>query len=189
MACHGAFLEIEVTESTVMSDAEGSVEILEELRRISVIVAIDNFGTGYSSMSYLRRFPIDKLKIDRSFIRELAGNTEDLSNVRATVSLAHSFKLKVVAEGVETPEQLEQLRHLGCDQPTRPNSPPLFKEPIDESISQVSRTDSSRLRNCLGAGPIIDRLGKSAFRATQRIQDWLPIKSRQPFDDRVGSGN
>jgi EAL domain-containing protein (putative c-di-GMP-specific phosphodiesterase class I) len=116
MACHGAFLEIEVTESTVMSHAEGSVEILEELRRISVIVAIDNFGTGYSSISYLRRFPIDKLKIDRSFIRELAGNTEDPSNVRAIVSLAHSLKLKVVAEGVETPEQLDQLRHLGCDQ-------------------------------------------------------------------------
>jgi EAL domain-containing protein (putative c-di-GMP-specific phosphodiesterase class I) len=110
------FLEIEVTESTVMSHAEGSVEILEELSRMGVIVAIDDFGTGYSSMSYLRRFPIDKLKIDRSFIRDLAGNAEDVSIVRAIVSLAHSLKLKVVAEGVETPAQLEQLRTLGCDQ-------------------------------------------------------------------------
>lgn len=110
------FLEIEVTESTVMSHAEGSIEILEELSRMGVVVAIDDFGTGYSSMSYLRRFPIDKLKIDRSFIRDLVGNSEDLSIVRAIVSLAHSLKLKVVAEGVETAAQLEQLRNLGCDQ-------------------------------------------------------------------------
>ncbi len=110
------YLEIEVTESTVMSHAEGSIEILEELSRMGVIVAIDDFGTGYSSMSYLRRFPIDKLKIDRSFICDLAGSAEDASIVRAIISLAHSLRLKVVAEGVETPAQLERLRSLGCDQ-------------------------------------------------------------------------
>jgi diguanylate cyclase (GGDEF)-like protein len=110
------YLEIEVTESTVMSHAEGSIETLEELSRMGVIVAIDDFGTGYSSMSYLRRFPIDKLKIDRSFIHDLAGSADDASIVRAIISLAHSLRLKVVAEGVETPAQLEQLRALGCDQ-------------------------------------------------------------------------
>jgi diguanylate cyclase (GGDEF)-like protein len=110
------FLEIEVTESTVMSHAEGSIETLEELSRMGVIVAIDDFGTGYSSMSYLRRFPIDKLKIDRSFIHDLAGSADDASIVRAIISLAHSLRLKVVAEGVETSAQLEQLKALGCDQ-------------------------------------------------------------------------
>jgi diguanylate cyclase (GGDEF)-like protein len=110
------FLEIEVTESTVMNHAEGSIETLEELSRMGVIVAIDDFGTGYSSMSYLRRFPIDKLKIDRSFIRDMASSADDASIVRAIISLAHSLRLKVVAEGVETTAQLEQLRALGCDQ-------------------------------------------------------------------------
>jgi diguanylate cyclase len=110
------YLEIELTETTVMDNAEGSVAILEELSRMGVVVSIDDFGTGYSSMSYLRRFPIDKLKIDRSFISELTTNADDASIVQAIISLAHSLRLKVVAEGVETAEQLELLRELGCDQ-------------------------------------------------------------------------
>jgi diguanylate cyclase (GGDEF)-like protein len=110
------YLEIELTESTVMGNAEGSIEILEQLSRMGVVVSIDDFGTGYSSMSYLRKFPIDKLKIDRSFISELTTNPADASIVQAIISLAHSLKLKVVAEGVETPEQLQRLRELGCDQ-------------------------------------------------------------------------
>jgi diguanylate cyclase len=110
------YLEIELTESTVMGNAESSVEILENLSRMGVVVSIDDFGTGYSSMSYLRKFPIDKLKIDRSFISELTTNAADASIVAAIISLAHSLKLKVVAEGVETAEQLQRLRELGCDQ-------------------------------------------------------------------------
>jgi diguanylate cyclase len=110
------YLEIELTETTVMDHAENSVNILEELSRMGVIVSIDDFGTGYSSMSYLRRFPIDKLKIDRSFIHDMTTNSDAASIVRAIISLAHSLRLKVVAEGVETAEQLEQLRELGCDQ-------------------------------------------------------------------------
>jgi diguanylate cyclase len=110
------YLEIELTETTVMDNAEGSVQILEELSRMGVVVSIDDFGTGYSSMSYLRRFPIDKLKIDRSFISDLTTNSADSSIVQAIISLAHSLGLKVVAEGVETGEQLERLRELGCDQ-------------------------------------------------------------------------
>jgi diguanylate cyclase len=110
------YLEIELTESTVMDHAESSVHILEELSRMGVVVSIDDFGTGYSSMSYLRRFPIDKLKIDRSFINDLTTHADAASIVQAIISLAHSLNLKVVAEGVETAEQLQQLRTLGCDQ-------------------------------------------------------------------------
>ncbi len=110
------FLEVELTESAVMSDPEESIAILEKLSAMGVLVSVDDFGTGYSSMSYLRRFPIDKLKIDRSFINEVASRPEDASIVRAIVSLAHSLRLKVVAEGVESSEQLEFLKTLGCDQ-------------------------------------------------------------------------
>ncbi len=110
------FLEVEITESALMSDPEESVKILEQLSRMGVVVSVDDFGTGYSSMAYLRRFPIDKLKIDRTFIGELISRADDASIVRAIVSLAHNLRLKVVAEGVETSEQLELLRSLGCDQ-------------------------------------------------------------------------
>jgi diguanylate cyclase (GGDEF)-like protein len=110
------FLEVELTESAVMSDPEESIAILEKLSTMGVLVSVDDFGTGYSSMSYLRRFPIDKLKIDRGFISEIMSRSEDASIVRAIISLAHSLKLKVVAEGVESAEQLEFLKTLGCDQ-------------------------------------------------------------------------
>jgi diguanylate cyclase (GGDEF)-like protein len=110
------YLEIELTESAVMTHPEESVEILERLSRMGVVVSVDDFGTGYSSMSYLRRFPIDKLKIDRSFISNLLSSADDASIVRAIISLAHSLRLKVVAEGVETADQLAHLQKLGCDQ-------------------------------------------------------------------------
>jgi len=110
------FLELELTESAVMYDPEESARILEQLSRIGVQISIDDFGTGYSSLSHLKRFPLDKLKIDRSFIRDVTRSTEDASIVRAVISLAHSLKLKVIAEGVESGDQLEFLRELGCDQ-------------------------------------------------------------------------
>ena len=111
-----ALLEIELTETAVMSDAEESVHILEAISRMGVLVSVDDFGTGYSSMSYLRRFPIDKLKIDRCFVEQMTARPEDASIVGAIISLAHSLRLKVIAEGVETPEQLQLLAKLGCDQ-------------------------------------------------------------------------
>jgi diguanylate cyclase (GGDEF)-like protein len=110
------YFEVELTESAVMSDPEESIAILEQLSAMGILVSVDDFGTGYSSMSYLRRFPIDKLKIDRVFISEIASRPEDASIVRAIVSLAHSLRLKVVAEGVETREQLEFLKAIGCDE-------------------------------------------------------------------------
>jgi diguanylate cyclase (GGDEF)-like protein len=110
------YLEVELTETAVMSDPETSIDILEQLSAMGVQVSVDDFGTGYSSMSYLRRFPIDKLKIDRVFIDEIVSRAEDASIVRAIVSLAHSLGLKVVAEGVETPAQLDFLKTAGCDE-------------------------------------------------------------------------
>jgi diguanylate cyclase (GGDEF)-like protein len=109
-------LEIELTESALMIDPEKSASALKLLRSMGVSIAIDDFGTGYSSLSYLRRLPIDKLKIDRSFIRDLPTSPMDESIVRAIVCLAHSVGLEVVAEGVETAEQLERVRALECDQ-------------------------------------------------------------------------
>jgi EAL domain-containing protein (putative c-di-GMP-specific phosphodiesterase class I) len=110
------FLEVELTETAMMSNAEESIYILESLSRLGVLVSVDDFGTGYSSMSYLRRLPIDKLKIDRTFVKEMTCRPEDASIVRAMISLAHSLNLKVVAEGVETGDQLALLQQLGCDQ-------------------------------------------------------------------------
>jgi len=110
------FLELELTESAVMHNPEASAATLQVLSAMGVHISIDDFGTGYSSLSYLRRFPLDKLKIDRSFIRDLMTNPDDVSIVRAIISLAHSLRLRVVAEGVETADQLNFLRDLGCDQ-------------------------------------------------------------------------
>jgi diguanylate cyclase (GGDEF)-like protein len=134
-------LEIELTESAVMSDAEESVHILEAISRMGVLVSVDDFGTGYSSMSYLRRFPIDKLKIDRCFIEQMTARPEDASIVTAIISLAHSLRLKVIAEGVETPEQLQLLAKLGCDQYQGFHfSPAVLPERFEELVRQVPST-------------------------------------------------
>ena len=110
------FLEIEITETAVMEDAESSVSILRELSEIGVRISIDDFGTGYSSLSYLQRLPLNKVKIDRVFVREIGRSQSDAEIVRAIVSLAHSLRLAVIAEGVERLEQLEFLDVIGCDQ-------------------------------------------------------------------------
>jgi len=109
-------LELEITESAVMNDIKTSIETLKEIHEMGVKLSIDDFGTGYSSLSYLKQFPIDKLKIDRSFIEGINTNEEDSSIVKAVVSLAHSLKMKVVAEGVETKEQLKFLEDCGCEE-------------------------------------------------------------------------
>lgn len=99
-----------------MQDVERAIEVLEELRRLGLKLSIDDFGTGYSSLAYLMRFPLDKLKIDQSFVRHLHFQSGDAAIVRATIGLGHSLGLTVIAEGVETSEQLECLRRWGCDE-------------------------------------------------------------------------
>lgn len=108
-------LEMEITESTLMKDDQLSLGNMAEIRDMGIQMAIDDFGTGYSSLSYLKRFPIDTIKIDRSFIRHIGSDDEDSAIVTAIISMAHSLKLKVVAEGVETQEQLSFLQDCQCD--------------------------------------------------------------------------
>jgi diguanylate cyclase (GGDEF)-like protein len=110
-----ALLELEITESVVMSYGESAVGVLEKLKSIGVQIAIDDFGTGYSSLAYLKCFPIDILKVDRSFIRDIPGNSGDMKITRAIIAMAHGLRLKVVAEGVETADQLRFLRNQSCD--------------------------------------------------------------------------
>lgn len=110
------YLEMELTESSIMKDADSTIKTLRQLKEMGVHVSIDDFGTGYSSLSYLKRFPIDVLKIDRSFVRDSTTDPSDAAIVMAIITLAHSLNLKVIAEGVETEEQLRFLRQLRCDQ-------------------------------------------------------------------------
>ena len=109
-------LELEITESTAMHSPEQAIDVLTDLKRMGVRLSIDDFGTGYSSLSYLKKLPIDAVKIDRSFVRDITENPDDAAIAGAVVAMAHSLKLKVVAEGVETLEQLDYLRHLHCDE-------------------------------------------------------------------------
>ena len=109
-------LELELTESMIMGNPEDSVDILTQLKAIGLTISIDDFGTGYSSLSYLKRFPIDTLKIDREFVRDITEDPDDAAITSAIITLAHSLELNVVAEGVETHEQLQFLRNGGCDQ-------------------------------------------------------------------------
>lgn len=109
-------LEFEITESAVMKDPEQAIDTMRRLKAKGIQVAIDDFGSGYSSLSYLKRFPIDRLKIDQSFVREATTNSTDAAIITAIVTLARNLGLKVIAEGVETPEQLTILRQLGCNE-------------------------------------------------------------------------
>jgi diguanylate cyclase (GGDEF)-like protein/PAS domain S-box-containing protein len=112
----GSLLELEMTESSLMMNTERTVNTLQHLRDLGVGVSIDDFGTGYSSLAYLRRFPLDKLKIDRAFISGITANADDGAIVLAIIRMAHTLKLAVVAEGVETAAQLAWLRNHDCDE-------------------------------------------------------------------------
>jgi len=111
-----ACLKLEITESVMMRDPLASLEAMKVFRGLDIHLVIDDFGTGYSSLSYLRRFPVDTLKVDKSFVDGLGKDAESTAIVGAVISLAKSLGMRVTAEGIETPEQLERLRNLNCDQ-------------------------------------------------------------------------
>jgi diguanylate cyclase (GGDEF)-like protein/PAS domain S-box-containing protein len=111
-----SLLEFELTESMLMTNPEAAVETLKRIKALGMRLSVDDFGTGYSSLAYLKRFPLDALKIDRTFVRDLPGDLDDAAITRAVIRLAHSLSLKVVAEGVETVEQVRELEKYDCDE-------------------------------------------------------------------------
>lgn len=108
-------LELEITESIIMDDVEAAINIMDTIKSRGIHLAIDDFGTGYSSLEYLKRFPIDVLKVDRSFVMDIPGDKTDMAITSAVIAMAHKLSMKVVAEGIETQEQLDFLRENGCD--------------------------------------------------------------------------
>ena len=118
LACYNllpADLELEITESTAMQNPEITLAILNQLSGMGIVLAIDDFGTGYSSLAYLKHLPIQRLKLDRSFVKDIQTDTNDAAICSATVALGHNLGLEMVAEGVETTEQRDFLAGLGCD--------------------------------------------------------------------------
>ncbi|HEY1075311.1 MAG TPA: EAL domain-containing protein, partial [Fontimonas sp.] len=109
-------LEIEITESSLLRNTQLTHDVLSQLHALGVRISLDDFGTGYSSLSYLTRFPIDKIKIDGSFVRDLSEDSDDAAVVSAIIAMGKSLRMTVVAEGVETLEQLQYLRERGCDE-------------------------------------------------------------------------
>ena len=133
-------LELEITESVLMDDVDRSEEALGGLRRLGVRLGVDDFGTGYSSMSYLRRFPVDVLKVDRSFVDGLGSDPSDSAIVAAIITLAHTLGLSAVAEGVESPDHVAELRNLGCDRAQGY----LFARPAPgDELAELLRSDPS----------------------------------------------
>ena len=135
--------ELELTESVLMKRAESTESILRKLRARGVQLAVDDFGTGYSSLSYLRKFPIDALKIDQSFVREITTAPDATGIVSAVISMGRSLNLRVVAEGVETQEELKFLQAHKCDEAqgyyfSRPVLPHVFAQLLKSGIPEQS---------------------------------------------------
>ena len=136
-------LELELTESILMQDVGGALRMLDALKQLGPSIAIDDFGTGYSSLNYLKQFPIDVLKIDRSFVDGLPEGEQDGQIARAIIAMAHSLGLSVIAEGVENQAQLDFLRDHGCDEVQgfylgRPVSAAMLKESVSNCRLQAA---------------------------------------------------
>jgi EAL domain-containing protein (putative c-di-GMP-specific phosphodiesterase class I) len=133
-------LKLEITESVVMENAEAAALMFKQLRSLGVQLSIDDFGTGYSSLSYLHRFPLNYLKIDRSFVMRLTTDNDN-AIVRTISTLAHNLGMEVIAEGIETEEQHQQLKMLGCEY----GQGYLFSRPVDsDSVGHLLTQDSRR---------------------------------------------
>ncbi len=142
-------LQLEITETITMGDPERAEQVFAELKALGIRISIDDFGTGYSSLARLHRFPVDFLKIDRAFISHMDSDPESCEIVRVIIMLAHNLGLKVVAEGTETLEQVNQLKQLGCEMAQGY----FFSRPADqEATLQLLRSNSSRAAHALGAG-------------------------------------
>jgi EAL domain-containing protein (putative c-di-GMP-specific phosphodiesterase class I) len=134
-------LELEITESLVMHNPEGAAETLHKLKAMGITLSIDDFGTGYSSLAYLKRFPIDCVKIDRSFIKDIPTEADDMAITKGVIALGHSLRLKVVAEGVETVEQQDFLRSNDCDE----MQGYLFSKPLPaEEVTALLKSHSQK---------------------------------------------
>jgi EAL domain-containing protein (putative c-di-GMP-specific phosphodiesterase class I) len=136
-------LELELTESVLMKHAASAAAILQTLRESGIRVTIDDFGTGYSSLSYLRKFPVDALKIDQSFIRQISTTGDDTVIMKAVIGMGRSLKLRVIAEGVETLEELAFLRAYRCDEAqgyyfSRPVPPQQFAMLLRSGIPETA---------------------------------------------------
>ena len=138
-------LKLEITESAVMENAEHTIKVLNRIRELGVKLSIDDFGTGYSSLSYLHRFPIDTLKIDRSFVMTMEDGSENGEIVRTVIALAKALNLNVIAEGIESIHQFHQLRILGCEY----GQGYLFSRPVPAAEAAKLLSDSSRWQNIL----------------------------------------
>jgi EAL domain-containing protein (putative c-di-GMP-specific phosphodiesterase class I) len=133
-------LELEITEGTIMQDAASTIHLLKEFKNMGLRLAVDDFGTGYSSLNYLKRFPLDVLKIDRSFIKDVMTDSDDAVITKAIIAMAHSLNLEVIAEGIETEEQLGFLRENECDvfqgyYFSRPVSATVMTKLLEEGLS------------------------------------------------------
>ena len=111
-----ADLEIEITESTIIQDADAAIQLLNEFRAMGIHIALDDFGTGFSSLGYLRRFPFDTIKIDKTFIDEIMVNPDDVAIIRAIIAMGHALDRRIVAEGVESAAQFKLLKELAVDE-------------------------------------------------------------------------
>jgi len=158
-------LKLELTESAVMDNAEAAIAMLKQIKETGVQVSIDDFGTGYSSLSYLHRFPIDQLKVDRSFVSAMEENSENGEIVRTVIALAKALRLKVVAEGIESIHQFHQLRILGCEY----GQGYLFSKPLP--VKEIERLihDNTRWQNILPGPAAATVIPKNADLARLRL--------------------